>query len=121
LHAALAERLLRRCRSLTTRLAIAQVSKLTRRLYLLLWHLAERWGRVTRDGVVLPIPLSHAMLAELACARRPSVTEALKTLAKYGLVSRTAAGWTLHGPSPALVAHLGAGPVGRKPPLVKNR
>jgi CRP/FNR family cyclic AMP-dependent transcriptional regulator len=108
LHAALIERPLRRCGSLATRLAIVRVPKLARRLYLLLWHLAERWGRVTPDGVVLPLDLSHRVLAELACAQRPSVSEALASLSRYDLVVRRDRRWLLRGLSPADVEILAA-------------
>jgi hypothetical protein len=67
------------------------------RLLLLFALLAERWGRVTADGVVLHMPLTHAMLATLCGARRPSVTLALGELARDGLLSCTAKGsWLLH-------------------------
>ena len=30
---------------------------------MLLWYLAERWGRVTPDGVIVPLRLTHETLA----------------------------------------------------------
>ena len=56
------------------------------RLLLLLWHLAERWGRVTPDGVRIPLRLRHHMLADLLAVRRPSATAALQPLMSEGLV-----------------------------------
>jgi hypothetical protein len=66
-------------------------------MLVLLWVLAERWGRVSRDGVRVPVGLPHRMLATLVGARRPSVTTALAGLAREGLIERTAEGWLLHG------------------------
>jgi hypothetical protein len=101
-----------RSRSLAVRLAIAQVPNLGDRLLLLLWHLADRWGQVLPDGVLLPLRLSHETLAELACAQRPSVSVALRQLAERDLVVRaTGRGWQLRGNPPAeLVALLRDGP-----------
>jgi CRP/FNR family transcriptional regulator, cyclic AMP receptor protein len=59
----LLSRLLRRSRTLALRLALVQLPRLSARLHFLLWHLSDRFGRVDRDGVLLPVPLSHAMLA----------------------------------------------------------
>lgn len=58
------------------------------RLLALLWHLADRFGRVTPEGTHVPLPLSHSDLAELVGAQRPSVTIALGRLDKLGLVRR---------------------------------
>lgn len=81
--------------------AIAQLQRIDDRILALLWHLAERWGRVTRDGVVLDLRLQHRVLADLVGARRPSVTTALGTLAAEGrVVRRTAGGWLLRGEEP---------------------
>jgi hypothetical protein len=37
----------------------------------------DRWGRVTPEGVRIPLRLRHHMLAELVAVRRPSATAAL--------------------------------------------
>jgi CRP/FNR family transcriptional regulator, cyclic AMP receptor protein len=67
------------------------------RLLLLLALLAERWGRVTPEGVVLRLPLTHATLATLSGARRPSVTLALHALEDQGLLScPERCTWLLH-------------------------
>ncbi|MGH2883887.1 MAG: helix-turn-helix domain-containing protein [Solirubrobacteraceae bacterium] len=47
------------------------------RLLLTLWILADSCGRVTPEGTVLPLSLSHEVLGRLAAARRPTVTLAL--------------------------------------------
>ena len=78
----------RRAHHLAVALAIAHHQRVEDRLLLTLWHLAERWGRVHPDGIVLPLPLSHQRLADLVGAHRPSVTTALGDLARAGTVSR---------------------------------
>lgn len=53
------------------------------------------------DGVVVPIPLTHELLASIVGARRPSVTTALRSLREEGLVERCEDGsWLLHGDPP---------------------
>jgi CRP/FNR family transcriptional regulator, cyclic AMP receptor protein len=87
----------RRTRSMAFHRAIAQLPRVDDRMLVLLWALAERWGRVGPAGVRLPLALPHRTLATLVGARRPSVTTALTGLARDGLVERTADGWLLHG------------------------
>jgi hypothetical protein len=72
-----ARRHVRRVRSLAFQRAIAQLPRVDDRMLVLLWALAERWGRVSPDGVRVPVGLPHRMLATLVGARRPSVTTAL--------------------------------------------
>lgn len=69
-------------------LAIAQHPRVEERLLLLLRVLAERWGRVTPQGVHLDIGLTHEALGRLVGARRPTVTLALRGLVSDGLVAR---------------------------------
>jgi CRP/FNR family cyclic AMP-dependent transcriptional regulator len=97
LAGALSRRHVRRARSLAFQLAIAQLPRVDDRLLVLLWALAERCGRVSPQGVRLPLALPHRTLATLVGARRPSVTTALSGLARDGLVERTEEGWLLHG------------------------
>jgi hypothetical protein len=97
LAGALSRRHVRRARGLAFQLAIAQLPRVDDRLLVLLWALAERWGRVSPQGVRLPLALPHRTLATLVGARRPSVTTALSGLARDGLVERTEDGWLLHG------------------------
>ena len=53
----------RRAHHLAVALAIAHHQRVEDRLLLTLWHLAERWGKVTPDGIVVPLPLGHQRLA----------------------------------------------------------
>ncbi len=91
-------RAVHRTRMLSVQMAIAHVRHAESRLLLLLWHLAERWGRVTPDGVHLPVPLKHEVLAHLACMRRPTASSALVRLQRAGELARCAdGGWLLLG------------------------
>jgi CRP-like cAMP-binding protein len=76
--------------------AICQLARVELRVLALLWHLAERWGRVGREGVVLPVKLTHETLGRFVGARRPSVTLAMGQLADEGLITRRDDGaWVL--------------------------
>ena len=102
LTAELMSRLVRRSRLLATLLALTHIRQLKERVRLVLWSLAERWGRVTPDGVALAMPLTHATIAQLAGASRPSVTSAVAELQAEGAVSRLDNhGWLLTGEPPA--------------------
>jgi CRP/FNR family cyclic AMP-dependent transcriptional regulator len=95
------ERAVQRSRFIAFQMAITHVRKIDARLLLLFWRLADRWGRVTPDGVVIPLKLKHAVLGMLVGAQRPSVTTALKHLYDAGAVSRCAeGGWLLKGDPP---------------------
>ena len=96
----------RRAHHLAVALAIAHHQRVGDRLLLTLWHLAERWGRVTADGIVVPLPLGHQRLADLIGAQRQSVTTALGGLARAGSISRRDDGdWVLHGEPPEELRH----------------
>jgi CRP-like cAMP-binding protein len=62
--------------------------------------LAGNWGRVTPEGTVVPIGLTHELIAELIGARRPSVTTAISELRAAGRLERQEDGWLLVGPPP---------------------
>ncbi len=97
----LSGRLERRSSTHALRLTIVQQPRLSIRVHLLLWHLADRFGRVHTEGVVLPLPLSHELLAQLVGAQRPSVSRALKELERAKVVARRPDGsWWLGGEPP---------------------
>ena len=97
-NAALIDRLNERALRLAVTQAISQLNRVDRRLLALFWHLAERWGRMTPDGVALPMTLSHRMLGQLVGARRPTVSTALSELGKADEVHRRDDGtWLLTG------------------------
>ena len=93
-------RALKRARRLVMSMAIVQVPRLDDRLWMIFWELAERWGRVHRDGVHIELPLTHELLSHLAAARRPSVSGALTRLSESGRVLRVGRSWVLIGEPP---------------------
>jgi hypothetical protein len=102
-------RAMRRARWLAVRLVVNQLVRLEDRLIVMLWALAERWGRVTPDGVILRVDLTHSTLARLVGARRPSVTSALGVLSREDLVVRTDQGWLLKGDPSKIIEPLATG------------
>ena len=96
----LAARIMQRSRALAVNMAIAHHFSLERRVIMLLWHLADRWGRVTPNGVAVPLPLTHEIIADLVAAQRPSVTMTLGRLQEAGQISRPGVGFILHGAPP---------------------
>ena len=98
---ALFDRLGERSGRLATTQAISQLTRVDRRLRALFWHLAERWGRVSGQGVIVPLALTHRILGQLVGARRPTVSTALSELAERGeLVRRSDGSWLLRGEPP---------------------
>jgi len=106
LTGALTGRALARARRLSMMLAIVHHPRVEVRLHMLLWHLADRWGRVRGDGVFLPLGLSHSVLADLIVAQRPSVTGGLKKLVERGSLKRFEDGWLLCGEPPVELLEL---------------
>jgi CRP/FNR family transcriptional regulator, cyclic AMP receptor protein len=106
--AALMGRLVRRSRWLAFHVAVAHLPQLDARLRLMFWYLADRWGRMTPAGVVVPVRLSHERLGALVCARRSPVTRALARLRAGGEVTRLPDGtWMLGSRPPEYPQHTG--------------
>ena len=85
---------------LAAHLAALQQSRVEARIETVLWQLADRWGHVTTDGVVVRVPLTHAMLGRLVAAKRPTISLALTSLAEPGTVVSRPDGWLLTGAAP---------------------
>jgi CRP/FNR family cyclic AMP-dependent transcriptional regulator len=100
LMAGLVSRTLRRSRWMAIMLAISNLTRVDERVVAVMWHLADRWGHVSPDGVVVPVPLTHEMIGKLVGAHRPSVTSALGDLSRKGVLERRDGGWLLHGEPP---------------------
>lgn len=84
--------------------AICQLPHIHQRIVALFWHLAETWGGASGTGVVIRLTLTHEIIGRLVGAQRPTVTLALKELARDGLLTRRADGaWLLHGESMAVL------------------
>ena len=98
----LAGRALQRSLRLALLMAIAQQARLDQRLWLLFWELADRYGKVHRDGVHIDLPLTHEVIGHLAAARRPSVSSALSRLSARGVLRREGRYWVVTGDVPSL-------------------
>jgi hypothetical protein len=111
INARLLARSTRRTRMLVYQATIAQVRHAETRILLALWHLADRWGKVTPAGVRVPVPLTHQLLAQITCLQRPTVSTAVSRLAETGRLSRVrGGGWLLHGEPPSLIEAQGGTP-----------
>jgi CRP/FNR family cyclic AMP-dependent transcriptional regulator len=100
-HDRLAEQLERAA----ARAAIMALPRVDERVLGVFWQLADRWGTVRADGVVVDIALTHELIGQLIGAQRPTVTLALQALDRDGLVRRKAdGGWLLSPQSIDLLA-----------------
>ncbi len=110
LHVALMARVVGRARQLALQSAINSLPRIEQRLEMTLWQLAYRFGRVTPNGTALKLPITHAQLAEMVGAQRPSVSVALGRLREHGRVASIQGnGWLLLGEPPSLAASSVAG------------
>jgi CRP/FNR family cyclic AMP-dependent transcriptional regulator len=100
--AALVARAVSRSRALTLHLAIGQLVGTEVRLQAALWHLATCWGATEGEQTVLPVRLTHDLLASLISAHPSTVTGPLRQLRRRGVLSRRDDGlYVLHGEPPA--------------------
>jgi len=96
LMAVMFERLNDQLHNAQRRTAIAALPRVEQRLIALFWQLADRWGVVHPEGIVIRLKLTHEFLGHLIGARRPTVSLAVAALAADNLLTRDAAGhWTL--------------------------
>ncbi|HEX4804512.1 MAG TPA: Crp/Fnr family transcriptional regulator [Conexibacter sp.] len=94
--AALFERLAAQEQRRQVHRALLSLPRVEDRVHALLWLLAERWGRVTSQGVVVQLRLTHELLGQLVGAKRPTVSLALRALEERGSVHRRPdGGWLL--------------------------
>jgi CRP/FNR family transcriptional regulator, cyclic AMP receptor protein len=73
---------------LATHLAICQLPRVGDRIVALLSHLAERFGRMAPDGVIVGVRLTHRLIGELVGAQRPTISLALTSLLDEGRINR---------------------------------
>jgi CRP/FNR family cyclic AMP-dependent transcriptional regulator len=102
----LVARALERSRNLAVNMAIVHQARVDVRVHMLLWHLADRWGRVGTEGVIVPLQLTHSVLADLVAARRQTVTSALSDLTRRELIASIHEGWLLSGAPPGELLEL---------------
>ena len=103
---ALMHRLVVRSRRLCYQLAVNTSPRAEDRVLYALWALADRWGRVTAQGVALRLSLNHEQIAELVSAQRPSVSAALSRLREEGRLAYSRGFFVLCGEPPAPVKAL---------------
>ncbi|HYV16312.1 MAG TPA: Crp/Fnr family transcriptional regulator [Conexibacter sp.] len=94
---ALVARATERAHDLAVMMSIHSLKRVDTRLLTFFWHLADRYGKVTAEGVLIPVGLTHRQLALVIGAQRPSVTSALGTLASSGQLRKERSGWLLTG------------------------
>jgi hypothetical protein len=101
---ALVVQLQRQGERLAVQQLISQLPRADQRIVALLWHLADRWGKQEREGVVVPLSVGHEAIGHLIGGRRSTVSAALGTLADRELVTRLVNGtWLLNPASLALL------------------
>ncbi len=104
---ALLERSVRHTSRMSVHQALLHLSPVETRLLVLFWHLADRWGRVTPQGISIGLRMSHELLGQLVGSRRASVTTALGRITESGLVVRRDDGtWLLRGSPPDELAEI---------------
>jgi CRP/FNR family transcriptional regulator, cyclic AMP receptor protein len=113
------ERFAEQLEAASVRAAIVGLPRVEERVLALLWHLADRWGIVRPDGVLVRLALTHALIGCLVGAQRPTVSLALQALADAGHLWRgDSDAWTLAHDSRATLSPDGAARVDyrRTPP-----
>ena len=69
-------------------LAMLHLPRVEDRLIALFSDLAERFGHIAADGILIDLPLTHEIIGGLVASRRPTVTLALQQLASNGMIAR---------------------------------
>ena len=69
-------------------LAMLHLPRIEDRLIALFSDLAERFGHMATDGILIDLPLTHEILGGLVASRRSTVTLALQALASKGVIER---------------------------------
>lgn len=88
INSRIVSRVAQRARYLALTQAVTHLPRVHARLLILFWLLAERWGRVTKDGVYVSLPVTHEVLSMLVGAQRPTVTLSLQRLTRAGFLVR---------------------------------
>jgi CRP-like cAMP-binding protein len=105
LSAVVYERLADQLETAEVRAAITGLPRVEERVLALFWLLADRWGVVRPEGVVVELALTHALIGHLVGAQRPTVSLALQALAEDRLLRRAETdAWILGHESRAALA-----------------
>jgi CRP-like cAMP-binding protein len=90
------DRIGRQAHRASMQLAMLHQSRAEDRIMSLFVDLAERFGRVTADGVIVDIDLTHELIGRLVGAQRPTVSLGLTVLGSTGdLVRLDTGGWRI--------------------------
>jgi CRP/FNR family cyclic AMP-dependent transcriptional regulator len=92
---AILERAAQQVRHALLQQAISQLPRVEDRLLALLWSIADRQGIVRGNGIWVPLPATHATLAQMIGARRPTVSLGLRALIERGDIRSGDGGWLL--------------------------
>jgi CRP/FNR family cyclic AMP-dependent transcriptional regulator len=93
------DRLARQTHRASMHLAILHIARAEDRVLALFSDLAERFGQVTSDGIVIDVELTHDLIGQLIGSRRPTVSAALEQLSTTGALIRTSDDrWMLNAP-----------------------
>lgn len=86
------DRLGRQTHRASMHLAMLHQTRVEERIMSLFIDLAERFGRMTADGVTIELDVTHQLIGRLVGAQRPTVSLALSVLASTGALARLADG-----------------------------
>jgi CRP/FNR family cyclic AMP-dependent transcriptional regulator len=94
------DRLARQTHRASMHLAVLHIANAEGRVMALFCDLAERFGHVTSDGIMIDVDLTHELIGQLIGSRRPTVSIALEELSTSGTLTRTNNNrWMLNAPS----------------------
>lgn len=82
------DRLGRQTHRASMHLAMLHLPRVEDRVVALFSDLAERFGRMTGNGVVIDVRLTHEIVGRLVGSRRPTISLALQILDADGILSR---------------------------------
>lgn len=82
------DRLAQQTHRASMHLAMLHLPRVEERVVAFFSDLAERFGRMTPDGVLIDVRLTHEVIGRLVGSRRPTVSLALQTLDASGVLTR---------------------------------
>lgn len=100
---ALHDRLRAQQRRLAVHGAIGRMRRNEDRILAVLWQVAEQWGHVTAEGVVVPVRLTHEAVGRVAGASRPTTSLALAALEREGRLRRAGGSRLILDPDTSMI------------------
>jgi hypothetical protein len=106
LHSVLHQRSTEQITRTAVHSALLALPRVDARILGLIWHVADRRGRVGSDGVAVRLPVTHLQLGMIVGAQRSTTTLAVHRLAAEGLLTSDGDGtWLLSHHSRTLLAN----------------